>query len=158
MGYEPKRGKFDDTLRVDVLDDDRSMLVVYRFRYRPSDAIDDSAAVKVPVGFRWNGASIPRFWWRVFGSPFVGIHRLPSVIHDWAWVEAKARRMSFARANWLFWDAMRTRCLEFYGERRCLCRELAYRFELAKCWCKWAAVAVNGWRVDRKLRRAEASP
>lgn len=29
-----------------------------------------------------DGASIPRFFWRVIGSPFVGFYREPSVIHD----------------------------------------------------------------------------
>jgi len=29
-----------------------------------------------------NGASIPRFFWRIIGSPFVGKYRRPSVIHD----------------------------------------------------------------------------
>jgi hypothetical protein len=29
-----------------------------------------------------NGASIPKFFWRVIGSPFVGHYRRPSVVHD----------------------------------------------------------------------------
>ncbi|MBL4783024.1 MAG: DUF1353 domain-containing protein [Porticoccaceae bacterium] len=29
-----------------------------------------------------DGASIPRFFWRFMGSPFVGKYRRPSVIHD----------------------------------------------------------------------------
>ena len=29
-----------------------------------------------------NGASIPRFFWRVIGCPFVGKYRRASVIHD----------------------------------------------------------------------------
>lgn len=29
-----------------------------------------------------DGASIPRFFWRVIGSPFIGLYREPSVIHD----------------------------------------------------------------------------
>ena len=29
-----------------------------------------------------DGASIPKFFWRFIGSPFVGRYRRPSVIHD----------------------------------------------------------------------------
>ena len=29
-----------------------------------------------------DGSSIPRFFWRIIGSPFVGYHRQASVIHD----------------------------------------------------------------------------
>jgi len=42
------------------------------------------------AGRRWiameqsiiNGADIPRFFWRVIGSPFVGHYRRPTVLHD----------------------------------------------------------------------------
>lgn len=35
-----------------------------------------------PAGYRTDGASIPRFFWRVIGSPFVGKYRRAAVIHD----------------------------------------------------------------------------
>lgn len=39
------------------------------------------------VGSRINGSSIPRFLWRIVGSPYVGLHRFASVIHDVACTE-----------------------------------------------------------------------
>lgn len=35
-----------------------------------------------PKGSVIDGASIPKFFWRTIGSPFVGYYRRPSVIHD----------------------------------------------------------------------------
>ena len=35
-----------------------------------------------PAGSIIDGASIPRFFWRATGSPFVGLYRRSSVIHD----------------------------------------------------------------------------
>ena len=35
--------------------------------------------------YKWdivNGADIPRFFWRVVGSPFIGFYRRPTVFHD----------------------------------------------------------------------------
>ena len=36
----------------------------------------------VPEGSVVNGASIPSFLWPVLGSPFVGLYRRASVVHD----------------------------------------------------------------------------
>lgn len=36
-----------------------------------------------PDGAVVDGASIPKFFWRVVGPPFVGLYRRASVIHDW---------------------------------------------------------------------------
>ncbi len=30
----------------------------------------------------WDGASVPRFFWRLIGSPFRGRYRWPSIFHD----------------------------------------------------------------------------
>lgn len=35
-----------------------------------------------PAGSVIDGSSIPRFFWRVIGSPYTGKHRMASVIHD----------------------------------------------------------------------------
>ena len=36
----------------------------------------------IPEGFVFDGASIPRFAWATTGSPFVGAHRKPALVHD----------------------------------------------------------------------------
>lgn len=35
-----------------------------------------------PVGFTFDGATIPRVLWSVFGDPFIGDYRRAAVIHD----------------------------------------------------------------------------
>jgi hypothetical protein len=39
--------------------------------------------ITAPKGFRYDGASIPRLFWRIIGSPFTGDYRRAAVIHDW---------------------------------------------------------------------------
>ena len=38
---------------------------------------------KVPKGFECDGSSIPRFFWRVFGSPTTGPNLLAGIVHDY---------------------------------------------------------------------------
>ena len=38
--------------------------------------------IRIPSGFKWNGASIPRFFWRVVGTPFQPKYMAPSMVHD----------------------------------------------------------------------------
>lgn len=37
----------------------------------------------IPRGFEWDGASIPRFLWRVVASPFQPKLMAPSMVHDY---------------------------------------------------------------------------
>ncbi len=50
-----------------------------------------------------DGASIPKFFWRVIGSPFVGLYRRPSVIHD-AYCVRKS--VSHSWTHKMFYEAM----------------------------------------------------
>ena len=38
---------------------------------------------EVPRGFETDGASVPRFFWRIFGHPFSARHVRGGVRHDW---------------------------------------------------------------------------
>lgn len=49
-----------------------------------------------------DGASIPRAFWAMFGSPFVGLYRRPSVIHD---VYCKSKEKPFADTHQMFYEA-----------------------------------------------------
>ena len=40
---------------------------------------------EVPRGFVCDGASLPRFFWRVFGHPYDKIHIRGGVRHDWGY-------------------------------------------------------------------------
>ena len=50
-----------------------------------------------------DGASIPRFFWRIIGSPFVGHYRRASVIHD---VYCKTRSETSEDVHKMFYEAM----------------------------------------------------
>lgn len=82
---------------------------------------------RVPMGSVVNGQSIPRFFWRVVGSPFVGKARDASVIHD-------TLSMRLRISHHVFWWAMRAR-----GNGR------------INSWLKWAAVYV--WNITLRQAR-----
>jgi len=37
----------------------------------------------VPDGFCWDGASIPRVLWRLYGHPLTNKYQAAAVVHDW---------------------------------------------------------------------------
>lgn len=37
----------------------------------------------IPVGFKSDGASLPRFFWRLIGHPFDMAYLREAIIHDW---------------------------------------------------------------------------
>ena len=43
---------------------------------------NDEIEVTVKGGFLTDGASIPRFLWRLYGSPFLGKYTASAIIHD----------------------------------------------------------------------------
>jgi hypothetical protein len=65
-----------------------------------------------------DGASIPKFFWRIIGSPFIGHYRRASVIHD---VYCVTRSESHHDVHHMFLDAMLAdgvpylKALEMYG-------------------------------------------
>ena len=56
-----------------------------------------------PAGARINGASIPRFFWRIAGSPYCGDYRRASVIHD---VACSDRSRPAPVVHLMFFEAM----------------------------------------------------
>ena len=71
--------QFDNTVKAEWLPDEpRKMRILETINF-----IDSSGKIwTAPSGSIVDGASIPRFFWRVMGSPFVGLFRRASVIHD----------------------------------------------------------------------------
>lgn len=63
----------------------------------------DCNAWPVPAGVDVDGASIPQLFWALIGSPFSGIYRKASVIHDHYCVEQNRPWQSVHR---MFYDAM----------------------------------------------------
>ncbi len=72
-------GAFLDELNTKWLPGGRDMELLSDYRYRdPGDVIWTAKA-----GATVNGASIPPSLWSVIGSPFVGLYRNASVVHDY---------------------------------------------------------------------------
>lgn len=47
-----------------------------------SIAMSDAGILDIERGFRFDGASIPRFFWRLIGHPFEGSFIVPALCHD----------------------------------------------------------------------------
>ena len=84
---------------------------------------------RVPEGFRCNGLSVPRVFWR-FVQPYEPLSRDASVVHDWLcglpWV-------SWDRGAWVFYHAMRANGVSF-----------------TSAVVRYAAVRWFGWFVRRR--------
>jgi len=73
-----KPGTFSGLVKVTWLEGPRDMQLFEELKYR-----DLNGRMWIALkGAIINGASIPKFFWRIVGSPFVGLYRRPSVIHD----------------------------------------------------------------------------
>lgn len=70
--------KFSGKPSVTWLNDGRTVKLLRPFSFT------DSAGVvwQASKGDKVDGSSIPKLFWSIIGSPFVGKHRLASVIHD----------------------------------------------------------------------------
>lgn len=42
----------------------------------------DGVVERIPSGFVWDGASIPRVFWFKYGHPFDDQHEIPGLVHD----------------------------------------------------------------------------
>ncbi len=74
MGKE----QFSNTVKVEWIEDHRREMILL-------EDVSFTSKGKIwiaPAGSIIDGASIPRFFWRVIGSPFIGYYRRASVIHD----------------------------------------------------------------------------
>lgn len=115
--HVPECGCFLGHLDPLWLDDGRFMQLKRPFGYEDPQGCWWVA----PAGTLTNGASIPRFFWRIFGAPFTGLYRDIAAIHDaecvlqaepWRDVHAmfywgcRAGGCSALR-SWLMWVAVR---------------------------------------------------
>ena len=80
----------------------------------------------VPIGFITDGASIPKIFWSIIGSPFTGLYRKPSLIHDRLYATQKVKR---GYADRVFLEGMENKGVSFWKRRT-----------------MYYAVRVGGWR------------
>jgi len=70
-------------------------------KYRLNQAVIIEG-VHVPAGFKWDGASIPRFLWRVVDSPFQPDLMVPSLVHDYLYEQGDKSGFTREEADKLF--------------------------------------------------------
>ncbi len=78
----------------------RKMRLTEAFQFKDENGVEWNA----PIGSIIDGASIPKTFWRVIGSPFVGRYRRASVIHD---VYCVTKSRPHKQVHKMFYEAMR---------------------------------------------------
>jgi hypothetical protein len=101
---KPKRksdwGRFHGEPLFRWSDDGNSMILMNNLSYE-----DQKGKVWLAPSGTWtDGASIPRAFWTMVGSPFNGEYRLPAVIHD---VYCVSRSEPSKDVHWMFYLACR---------------------------------------------------
>jgi hypothetical protein len=93
--------------------------------------------VAIKAGFRTDGASIPRLFWRVIGHPFQGDYLGPAVVHD-ALYQSEA--LTRAQADSLLYDLLLAN-----GVGRC------------RAWTIYRGVRMFGWAAWNDRNNAAVS-
>ena len=84
--------------KLQFLDDGRKALVLENYSFQ-----DPRGKIwTAPAGTVVDGGSIPRFFWRSFGPPFVGRYRNASIIHDFY---CQTRRYDCSEVHRMFYEA-----------------------------------------------------
>lgn len=91
-------GRFEGKLQVEVLDDGRNMKLLAPFTY----VDNEETTWTVPTGWIVNGASIPKIFWGIIGSPYVGKYRNASVVHDYL---CDQRTITWEKTHRIFYEA-----------------------------------------------------
>ena len=113
------------------LDDGRRMLLLADFMFTTSKGVECLA----PKGSIVDGASIPKAFWTVWGSPFVGLWRNGSVVHD---VMCVTRVMPWLDVHEMFREA-------------CICKGVGE----ASAWLMYEAIMTGGPRWDKEGKDVE---
>lgn len=71
--------------------DKERLVVSFRFVW-------DNMEYRIPPGFQWNGASIPRAFWTTTGSPFLPRYNRASLVHDWFYDNHKVSKKEADKA------------------------------------------------------------
>lgn len=90
----------------------------------------------IPIGFKSDGASIPRLAWSIIGSPWTGKYKYAVVIHDYLTATQTTTRRE---ADRIFLDAMKVLNVSRW-KRRVI----------------WLAVRLFGWSTWRKHKKNRA--
>jgi len=95
----PKHGKFLGTLRVEYSNNGKTIKLLEDISF--IDSKDKKWTAK--KGMPSDGASIPRTFWTLIGSPLQGPYVRPAVIHDQYCI---TRTEPWKMVHWMFYEAM----------------------------------------------------
>lgn len=101
---------------------------------------DSCVLTTIPKGFRFDGASIPRFFWRIMGHPLSTDTLKAALVHDFLYATEMVSRKN---ADFLFRELMRVNRVPF------LKRYLMYaavRFFGGHVWCRHSPVNIARYR------------
>jgi len=87
---------------------------------------DKGEIINIPVGFEFDGASIPKVGWIVVGHPLSQEYLAPSAIHDSLY---RTQELSRKRSDHIFKEAMRDKGVDWW-----------------KRTMMWSAVRMFGWK------------
>ena len=90
---------FNNTVKTEWLKGKRDMKLIESLSFKDSKGVIWTA----PKGSIIDGASIPRFFWRVIGAPLSGIYRRASVLHD---VYCASKSRPHKQVHKMFYEAM----------------------------------------------------
>jgi len=82
----------------------------------------------VPKGMLTDGASIPRIFWTLVGSPYQPRHLKAAIIHDYLYLKHEGKRKARKEADDLFY---------------CILREDGVN--KVRSWLMWAALRTAAW-------------
>ena len=72
---------------------------------------DKNEIINIPVGFKFDGVSVPKFAWIIIGHPLDQDHLAAACIHDWLYRTQITTRY---RADKIFREALKTRRVSFW--------------------------------------------
>ena len=87
----------------------------------------------VPIGFVTDGASIPKLFWSLVGSPFTGLYRRAALIHDYLYAIQTTKR---SYADKVFLECMKVLKVGWWKRR-----------------IMYMAVRTCGWRPWNKHKK-----
>ena len=90
---------FNNTVKTEWIQGKRDMKLIEPVLFTDSKGVGWLA----PTGSIIDGASIPRFFWRLIGAPLSGIYRRASVIHD---VFCVTKTRPHKEVHKMFYEAM----------------------------------------------------
>lgn len=110
---------------------------------------DTGLSIRVPAGFKTDGASVPRFLWRAVGHPFQADVIRAAVIHDYLYQNhgTKTYKMDRYTADRIFLDILKEDAKK---------RELSWigrKIAAPKPWTMYRGVRLGGGSVWRKSGR-----